>query len=268
MKLVIIGAGNMGEALARGIVRAGLAAPADLTLTDIVIERARTLADELGAAACADNRQAVATASLVILLVKPPQVAGVCREIGPVLPAACPVLVIAAGVTIRQIKAALGREETPVARAMPNTPCLVGAGATGLTVEPNMPAEIRDTLVCLLSAVGIVEEVPESLQDAVTGLSGSGPAYIAVLIEALADGGVLMGLPRAQALRLAIQTVRGTATLLQETGRHPAQVKDAVSSPGGTTITALAALEAAGFRHAVLSAVKAAAARAHELSGE
>lgn len=268
MKLAIIGTGNMGEALARGIVRAGLIAPVDLVLTDIASERVSALAAELGAVVAPDNRAAVADADIVMLVVKPQIVAGVCREIGPALPAGCPLLVVAAGVTIRQIKAALGRPETPVARAMPNTPCLVGAGATGLTVEPSMPAEMRETLVRLLSAVGIVEEVPEHLQDAVTGLSGSGPAYIAVLIEALADGGVLMGLPRAQAMRLATQTVRGAAVLLQETGQHPGQVKDAVSSPGGTTITALAALEAAGFRHAVISAVKAAAARSCELSGE
>jgi len=268
MKLAIIGTGNMGEALARGIVRAGLVAPADLTLTDVVTERVKALATELGAVAGPDNCTAVANADIVILVVKPQIVAGVCREIGPILPAGCPLLVIAAGITIKHIKTALNRDETPIARAMPNTPCLVGAGATGLTVEPSMPAEKRETLVRLLSAVGIVEEVPENLQDAVTGLSGSGPAYIAVLIEALADGGVLMGLPRPQAMRLAIQTVRGSAVLLQETGQHPGQMKDAVSSPGGTTITALAALEAAGFRHAAISAVKAAATRSRELSGE
>jgi len=268
MRLAIIGAGNMGEALARGIIGAGLVAPGNLTLTDVVTERVQALAEALGATAGAGNRQAVADASLVILLVKPPQVADVCREIGPVLPAGCPLLVIAAGVTLRQVRIALGRDDTPIARAMPNTPCLVGAGATGLTVEPNMPAEMRDMLIRLLASVGIVEEVPESLQDAVTGLSGSGPAYIAVLIEAMADGGVLMGLPRAQALRLAIQTVRGAAVLLQETGRHPAEVKDAVSSPGGTTIAGLAALEAAGFRHATITAIQAGAARARELSEE
>jgi pyrroline-5-carboxylate reductase len=268
MKLVIIGTGNMGEALARGIVGAGLVAPDDLTLTDVVADRARSLADALGAIASADNTTAVAKADLVMLVVKPAQVGGVCREIAAALPAGATVLSIAAGVTLKQIKSALGREDVHLARAMPNTPCLVGAGATGLTLEPNMTVEMRDLLVRLLTAVGIVEEVPEKLLDAVTGLSGSGPAYIAVLIEALADGGVLMGLPRAQALRLAVQTVRGTAALLQETGRHPAEVKDAVSSPAGTTIAGLAALEEAGFRHAVIAAIEAGAARARELSGE
>jgi len=268
MKLLIIGAGNMGEALARGIVNAGMVAPADLTLTDVVIERARALADALGALAGADNSAAAAAADVVLLVVKPAQVAGVCREIAPALPAGAVILSIAAGVTLKHIRAVLGRDDIPLARAMPNTPCLVGAGATGLAVEPEMKAGMHDMLVRLLTAVGIVEEVPEKLLDAVTGLSGSGPAYIAVLIEALADGGVLMGLPRAQAQRLAIQTVRGAAALLQETGRHPAEVKDAVSSPAGTTIAGLAALEKAGFRHAVIAAVKTGAERARELSGE
>lgn len=149
---------------------------------------------------------------------------------------------------------------------MPNTPALVGAGATCLCFSDNVPAAQKTMLIELLSAVGIVEEVPEHLLDAVTGLSGSGPAYIAVLIEALADGGVQMGLPRATAMRLAMQTVRGTATLLQETGQHPGQLKDAVSTPAGTTIAALAALEEAGFRHAVMSAVRAATLRARELA--
>lgn len=268
MRLTIIGAGNMGEALARGIVRAGLVAPGALTLADVAGERVAAVAGALGAASTTENTQAAAGADVVILAVKPALVAPVCRELAPVLPPGAAVLSIAAGVTLAQLHAALGRADLLLARAMPNTPCLVGAGAIGVCFDAAVPAETRATLRGLLSAVGLVEEVPEAQLDAVTGLSGSGPAYIAVLIEALADGGVLMGLPRAQAQRLALQTVRGTAQLLQETGQHPAQVKDAVSSPGGTTIAALAALEAAGFRHAVMSAVKAAAARARELSGE
>ncbi len=268
MPLTIIGAGHMGEALAQGIVRAGLVPPAELTLADVAAERVQAVAEALGARAATDNAAAVQRASLVVLAVKPPLAAPVCREIAAALPADAAVLSIAAGVTLRQLRLALGRPEIALARAMPNTPCLVGAGAIGVSVDAGVTPEQRTAIRGLLSAVGLVEEVPETLLDAVTGLSGSGPAYVAVLIEALADGGVLAGLPRPQALRLAQQTVRGTAQLLQDTGQHPAQVKDAVSSPGGTTIAGLAALEAAGFRHALMSAVKAAAARARELSGE
>jgi len=178
------------------------------------------------------------------------------------------VLSIAAGITLRQLAAALARTDLILARAMPNTPCLVGAGAIGLSLAAGAPAEAAQTVCRLLSAVGLVESVLEAQLDAVTGLSGSGPAYIAVLIEALADGGVLAGLPRPQAERLAAQTVLGTARLILETGQHPAQVKDAVASPGGTTIAGVAALEAGGLRHALIAAVRAAAARARELSEE
>jgi pyrroline-5-carboxylate reductase len=151
---------------------------------------------------------------------------------------------------------------------MPNTPCLVGAGAIAVSFAHGASTEARQTVLELLGATGVVEEMPERLLDAVTGLSGSGPAYVAVFIEALADGGVLMGLPRAQAQELAIQTVLGTAQLIQATKQHPAQVKDAVSSPGGTTIAGVAALEDAGFRAAAIAAVKAATVRSRELSRE
>ena len=268
MILAILGAGKMGEALARGILDAGVVAPDDLRLADIATARVVALASELGVVAAADNRRAVADASLVILAVKPQIVETVCAEIAAVIPAHGTVLSIAAGVTLRQLKQMLPREDIMLARAMPNTPCLVAAGAIGLSVDPQAPQEVRQSLRALLSPLGLVEELPESLLNAVTGLSGSGPAYIAVLIEALADGGVRMGLPREQAQRLAAQTVLGTGKLILETQQHPAQVKDAVSSPGGTTIAGLAALEAHNFRYALIDAVQAATLRARELAGE
>jgi pyrroline-5-carboxylate reductase len=268
MKLTIIGAGKMGEALARGILAAGLVVPHDLTFADIAIARLQALAGEIGAQACTENTAAVADAALVVLAVKPKDLAAVCREIAPVLTPRTIILSIAAGVTLRQVAGALGREDLLLARAMPNTPCLVGAGAIGLSFAPGVTPAARETVSQLLAPTGLVEEMPEALLDAVTGLSGSGPAYVAVFIEALADGGVLMGLPRAQALQLATQTVLGTAKLLLETGLHPAQVKDAVSSPGGTTIAGVEMLEVAGFRAAAISAVKAATMRSRALSGE
>jgi len=266
MKLTLIGAGKMGEALARGMLRAGVLAPTELTLCDIATDRVQALATALGASAAPTNTAAVDQAELTILAVKPKDVAAVCREIAPRLSPRATVLSIAAGITLTQLTGALGRDDLGVARAMPNTPCLVNAGAIGVSFTTNTSPAARHTVRELLAPLGLVEELPESLLDAVTGLSGSGPAYVAVLIEALADGGVLMGLPRLQAQRLAAQTVYGTAKLVLETDQSPAAVKDAVASPGGTTIAGLAALEAAGFRHAAISAVQAATARSRTLS--
>ncbi|MCL5801886.1 MAG: pyrroline-5-carboxylate reductase [Gammaproteobacteria bacterium] len=268
MKLTIIGAGKMGEALGRGILQSGQVTPANLTFTDIAQERVQTLATELGVTAAGNNIDAVRDATLVILAVKPQYVVDVCQQIAPALPSGTTVLSIAAGITLTQLAAALDREDLALARAMPNTPCLVNAGAIGLSFAGEASAKIRDTVRNLLAPTGLVEEVPESQMNAVTGLSGSGPAYIALLIEALTDGGVLMGLPRTQAQQLATQTVFGTAKLILETSLHPALVKDAVSSPGGTTIAGIAALEEAGFRHAAITAIRAATMRANALSGE
>ncbi|HEY3378592.1 MAG TPA: pyrroline-5-carboxylate reductase [Armatimonadota bacterium] len=268
MKLTIIGAGKMGEALGLGIVQAGLLAPQDLTFADVAQERVQALAAQAGAVAAQDNVMAVREASVVILAVKPKDVPAVCREIAPALPAHATVLSIAAGVTLRTMSDALAREDVVLARAMPNTPCLVGQGAIGLSFAPGAPAEARALVSRLLHPTGLVEEMPESLLDAVTGLSGSGPAFVALFIEALSDGGVLMGLPRAQALQLAAQTVLGTAQLLLQTGQHPAQIKDAVSSPGGTTIAGVEQLEQGAFRATTIAAVKAATLRSRALSGE
>ncbi len=265
MKLTIIGVGKMGEALARGLLRAGLVAAGDVTLCDVAEAHLRRVANALGAHACPDNAAAVREADLVILAVKPKDVAAVCAEIGPALPADAAVLSIAAGIPLEKITEALGHEPA-LARAMPNTPALVNAGAFGLSFNARAGDAVRRMVRDLLAPLGVVEEMPEALLDAVTGLSGSGPAYVALFIEALADGGVLAGLPRAQALRLAAQTVYGTAKMILETGDHPAVVKDAVSSPGGTTIAGIAALEAAGFRAAAIAAVSAATARSKELA--
>lgn len=268
MATALLGAGKMGEALARGILGAGLLSPAELRLSDVITAQAQALAAELGAVAAPNNTAAVTGADLVILAVKPQIIAPVCREIAPTLAPGAIILSLAAGVTLRTVREALGRDDLLLARTMPNTPCLVGAGAFGLAFPAGTPEPARARVTRLLAATGLVEELPESMLDAVTGLSGSGTAYIAVLIEALADGGVQAGLPRAAAQRLAAQTVFGAAKLVMESGQHPAQVKDAVASPGGTTMAGLAALEAHGFRNALISAVRAASARSRELSGE
>ncbi len=267
MKLTFIGAGKMGEALARGIIASGQLTAGDITLADLNGEQLRKLATELGVATTTDNTIAVKSADVVILAVKPNLVPLICTELSPILPNGIAVLSIAAGVKLQAIATALARPDLLLARAMPNTPCLVGAGAVGLSFADKVPTATRTLLHKLLTSSAIVEEVPESLLDAVTGLSGSGPAYVAIIIEALADGGVQMGLPRATAQRLAAQTVYGTAKLQLETGMHPAELKDAVSSPGGTTIAALATLEENGLRHALIQAVKAATLKSKELGG-
>jgi len=174
------------------------------------------------------------------------------------------VVSIAAGITLKQLAELLG-SDTRLVRVMPNTPCLVGASATGYSVGPKATAADGELVGKLFRSVGNAFAVPENLLDAVTGLSGSGPAYVYVMIEALADGGVRVGLPRDIALSLAAQTVFGAAKMVLETVSHPAALKDAVASPGGTTIAGLHALERAGFRAGLMDAVEAAAKRATEL---
>jgi pyrroline-5-carboxylate reductase len=188
----------------------------------------------------------------------------VLAEAKPSLRSSQLVISIAAGITLRAIAQGLG-ESTRLVRVMPNTPCLVGASATGFAPGAGATPEDAALVGKLFGAVGVVHRVPEQLLDAVTGLSGSGPAFAYLFIEALADGGVKCGLPRGVALELAAQTVLGAAKMVLETGQHPGALKDAVASPGGTTIAGLHALERAAFRAAAMDAVEAATQRAQEL---
>jgi pyrroline-5-carboxylate reductase len=205
-----------------------------------------------------------AGADVLVLAVKPQVMAAVLADVKPAVTAKQLVISIAAGWALDALAAGLPAG-TRLVRVMPNTPCLVGASAAAFTPGPAVTAEDRLTVQRLLTAVGTAVELPEHLLDAVTGLSGSGPAYVFVLIEALADGGVKAGLPRTVAQALAAQTVFGAAKMVLETGRHPAELKDAVASPAGTTVAGLAVLERAGFRAAAIDAVVAAAERAKEL---
>jgi pyrroline-5-carboxylate reductase len=258
-----LGAGNMAAALVRGTVARGLA-PSKLTLLDVVSERSQTLAREVGARAAATTGELLAASSIVVIAVKPGSVPELLQQLRPDA-AGKLFLSIAAGVTTQALEAGLGGEAR-VVRAMPNTPALVGAGATGLAAGRFASESDLIQTKTLLSAVGIVEILPEKLLDAVTGLSGSGPAFLLLAIEALADAGVHAGLPRDVALRLAAQTVQGTGQMVLATGKHPGELKDAVTSPGGTTIAGIRELENAGFRAALIEAVLAASARARELS--
>lgn len=237
--------------------------------------KAESAAKALGAAFYASNGEAVMRGDYVFLAVKPQVLAAVLAETAPALrerlAAGRPPLLVsmAAGWSIEKIQAAVGggadAVAVPVARIMPNTPALISRGMIALAASPEVPAEKIAGLETILSGAGVVERVAESYMDAVTGLSGSGPAFVYLFIEALADGGVKAGLPRDKALRFAAQTVLGSAAMVQETGRHPGELKDMVCSPGGTTIAGVSALENGAFRGAVINAVEAAWRRSTEL---
>ena len=262
--IAMIGGGQMALALAEGFCRAGLLQPTDITVHDPVPAARERLAGRVPGIHFADSGAAAAAAArIVFLAVKPQQAAAACREFAAALAPDAVVVSIVAGLTLHNLAELAG---TPrIVRVMPNTPCLVGRGVSVVCRTPEVPAGDLARVLGLLAAVGRVHEADESLMDAVTGLSGSGPGFVALLVEALADGGVKAGLPRSLALALATETLSGTAALLDQTGEHPAQIKDRVSSPGGTTIAGLAVLEQRGVRGALIDAVVTAAARAREL---
>jgi pyrroline-5-carboxylate reductase len=263
-RIGFLGAGKMATALARGWLQAGLVDVRHVRASDPLPAARDAFAATTGAAVTDQNLAVVQQSDLVVLAVKPQQMAALLDEIRPALAARHLVVSIAAGITLGQLAAGLGFERR-IIRVMPNTPCLVGASASAYAAAPTASADDLQLVDRLLGSVGKALQVPEKLLDAVTGLSGSGPAYVAVVIEALADGGVRMGLPRDVATQLAAQTVLGSAKLLIEGGLQPNQLKDMVASPGGTTIAGLHALERGGLRAALIDAVQAATERSIEL---
>ena len=269
IRIGFVGGGAMGEALAAGVLAAG--APAsNVRAADPDPARRKQLEQTLAIEASADNASVVAASDLVVLALKPKLVCPALAALGGAAASALsrPLWVsIAAGVPLATLSKALP-PGARVVRAMPNTPALVRSGATAFVAGDGCSAGDRALARALFEGVGMAWEAPaEALLDAVTGLSGSGPAYVFVFLEALSDAGVRMGLPRDAASALAVQTVLGSARLAQETGRHPATLKDQVTSPGGTTIAGLERLEACGFRAAVHEAVAAATQRSKELAG-
>jgi pyrroline-5-carboxylate reductase len=264
VKFGMIGGGMMGEALLSRLVAQAVYAPLDMVVSEPQRQRRDFLAQQYAVPVTADNGVAASATEVICLAIKPQVFAPVVAAlpIAAIAPTAL-VISILAGTTLAQLEAAF--PGCAVVRAMPNTPAAVGAGITAIAPGQHVQAHQLDLARRILQTVGAVLEVPESLLDAVTGLSGSGPGYVAVMIEALADGGVAAGLPRTVALQLALQTVRGTAQLLQESGLHPAELKDRVTSPGGTTIAGIAHLEKAGVRSALIEAVRTACQRSQEL---
>ena len=253
----------MATAIARGAVAAGLCVPGDLLGSGRTPATRDRFTAETGGAATDENFGLAMDSEIVFLCVKPADAREALRTVAPALTGQLLVSVVA-GVPIADLQTAAGLG-TPVVRAMPNTPCLVGKGATAYARGTSVTDAHAATVEHLFAALGDVHAVPENLIDAVNGLSGSGPAYVYLVIEALADGGVLMGLPRALAASLAAQTVLGAAETVRQTGRHPAELREAVASPGGTTMAALEALEHAGVRAGMMAAVRAATERAREM---
>lgn len=264
-QIAVLGAGVMGEALVAGFVSSGKISHKQVVVTDPHSERLAELSRQYGVGVTTSNAGAVGGADLVIVAVKPWVVPGVLAEIAPALRAGSVLVSIAAGVPLSELEAALP-PGVAVVRAMPNSPCQVRCGMVALAGGRGLTDDHRALVGEALECVGRTVWLEERLLDAVTGLSGSGPAYVFVFLEALADGGVKLGLPRQVALDLAVQTVLGSARMVAETGRHPAVLKDQVATPAGTTIAGLAVLEDAGFRGTVLRAVEAAAQRSAELA--
>ncbi|MFC5050045.1 pyrroline-5-carboxylate reductase [Rubritalea spongiae] len=266
MKLGLIGCGKMGRALLEGALKAGIVKASDVYVSSRTAETRESLAKELGVHAVESNVELAQKSDAVYLCTKPNVLPIVLLELAETPECLDGTLLIstAAGLTVEALEQPLP-DSSRVIRCMPNTPALIGKGAAAYTLGKNADTVDAATACKLLGAAGSVIEVPEYLMNAVTGVSGSGPAYVYTFIEALADGGVLKGLPRAQALELATQTVLGAASMVAETGLHPAILRDMVTSPGGTTITAVQSLEDNGFRSTTIAAVEAAAEKAEEL---
>jgi pyrroline-5-carboxylate reductase len=264
VRIGFLGAGRMAEALARGFLAAKLAAPSDLFAHDVVPDRLQFWRDAGLGATPGDNRSVCRSSELIFIAVKPQAVGSLLKEVAADVTDRQLVVSIAAGVTIAKIEQQLGGPKR-IVRVMPNTPCLVGAAASGIAAGAGATGEDLATVVRLFESVGVARVVAEPLLDAVTGLSGSGPAFVFAMIEAMSDGGVRAGLPRDTATALAAQTMLGAAKMVLETGEHPGALKDAVASPAGTTIEGLSVLERGGVRGAIIDAVFAAARRSKEL---
>jgi pyrroline-5-carboxylate reductase len=261
--LSFIGAGNMAEAMIRGLLRGNVFAAGDVVASGPRPERMRELAEAYGIGTTMNNREA-ATARIVVLSVKPQILSKVLDEIADAIDPEALVLSIAAGVPVAAIQARLPGG-TRVVRAMPNTPALVDAAATAIAGGEHARPSDLDDAKRIFDSIGITVVLDESLLDAVTGLSGSGPAYVFLILEALSDAGVKVGLSRRTAQLLAAQTLLGSAKLLLETNEHPGRLKDMVTSPGGTAITGLHTLEHGGVRTTLMNAVEAATRRSREL---
>ncbi len=257
MKLGFIGLGNMASAIIGGILSKGLAAPADILGADPSVAAQNKAREQLGITLCTENTAVAEAVDVLFLAVKPNYLGSVIEEIKGSVSADTIVVSIAAGRTLEFMQKAFGEVAAKVVRCMPNTPALVLEGCTAVTPGAYVTEQETKTVLTLLSAFGKAHVVPEKLMDAVVGVSGSSPAYVFLFIEAMADAAVAAGMPRNQAYEFAAQAVYGSAKMVLETGMHPAELKDMVCSPGGTTIEAVRVLEETGFRGSIMAAIEA-----------
>jgi pyrroline-5-carboxylate reductase len=262
--VAIFGAGVMGETLLSGLLRAGRS-PDELVITERRAERAAELAERYGVRAL-DNAEAAAGADTLVVVVKPQDMAALLDEIGPHVGPGDLVVSLAAGITTTFLESHLP-DGRAVVRVMPNTPALVDQGMAAVSAGAHCSTEQLREAEELLAATGKVVEVPEKMQDAVTAISGSGPAYIFYVVEAMIEAGVVLGMPRSTATELVVQTLYGAATMIKETGQHPTVLREQVTSPGGTTASALRELDDHKVRAAFISAREAAATRSRQLAG-
>ncbi|MFQ5580399.1 MAG: pyrroline-5-carboxylate reductase [Nitrospiria bacterium] len=263
VRLAFLGSGNMAEAMIKGVIDAGLFKPSAIIISDLSDQRLQMMGEKYGVGTTRSNREAVRDGDIIIVGVKPGAVDAVLAEVRSELGKKL-LISVAAGVPLSRLASALERE-AKIIRAMPNAPALVQSGATVLSPGKGVGKESLGWVLRIFESIGKAWVLDERYLDAVTGLSGSGPAFVFLMIEAMADGGVKSGLPRDIALSLAVQTVRGAAQLVFQTGEHPARLKDFVASPKGTTIAGLQKLEDGKVRAAFLAAVEAAACRSGEL---
>lgn len=264
-RIAILGAGKIGESLLAGLLSDGYRA-ADVVVTAKRPDRIEELTERHGVSATLDNAAAVSGAEVVVLAVKPQDLPALLDEVGPYLTAEQTVVSIIAAISTRAIEERLSGD-VPLVRAMPNTPAMVHEGMTAIAAGDCAGREHLDIATELLARVGRVVEVSEEHMDAVTAVSGSGPAYFALLAEAMIEGGLLLGLSREVSTQLVVQTMLGTAKQLRDGGLHPVELREMVTSPGGTTIAAIRVLEMAGVRAAFLNAIQAAMERSRELAG-
>ncbi len=262
--MAFLGLGKMGGILLQALLKQNLLSPKNTVATVRHPERAQSLSQELGISVTTDNRQAAQQSDLVLLCVKPQTVREVTEEIAAEMTSKKLLISIAASVPTHYIEEILA-SEVPVVRAMPNTPCVIGCGMTGLCKGKFADESHLDTAQTLFDSVGRTVTVDEKRMDAVTGLSASGPAFIYIILESLAEGGVKVGLPRDVATLLAAQTVQGSARMILETGQHPALLKDAVTTPAGCTVDGIMELEEGKLRVTLIKAVVKATERAKEL---